>query len=566
MANQTGGTVVWNLDVDDSKFRGGIAKAKTEASGLGDSFEKSERNASKSFSSLSAGLVALGSTAAGVFASIGAGAVVLSLVRQASELQSIRASFESMTGSAETATQVLQDLNKFSFKTAFSTEDINKAAKILLGFGVSTKDLLKRMQQIGDVAGATGSDLSGLSLVIGQVFAQGRVQAEDFYQIINTGAGRLGGALKDEVAKRGLGDIKQAFQDGTVTADIFFDVLDKANEQGSFAFEGAIKQADTFNGRLSNLIETLSTVGLEVLGVDKTSGQVQGGGPFDRLSQGVLQLGDLLTKNKDKLIEFGNLLINGVAKGAEAFGKGFQFIAQILPSVIEFIASNREGLKLLAEGLLIAAGIVGFLAGAILTGLAGALALVTGLLDFAKRSAEEAARVLFGLGIVFENLPRVISAQISVAVNIVRSLPGQILNALGDIGNLLFDAGRRMLEGLGRGIESAVDGVKKKLKDFSQSSLDTIKNFFGIRSPSRVMAGIGVNLTEGLVRGIESGANSVNNALTGLSGNVVSTVDAEVVGGSRTGGGVVINETNHFHTDMDIEAHRRAQAWRLANI
>jgi hypothetical protein len=50
-----------------------------------------------------------------------------------------------------------------------------------------------------------------------------------------------------------------------------------------------------------------------------------------------------------------------------------------------------------------------------------------------------------------------------------------------------------------------------------------IKSFFGIRSPSTVMAGIGENLSAGLALGITDNAKLVKNAMSGLEAEIAST-------------------------------------------
>lgn len=103
----------------------------------------------------------------------------------------------------------------------------------------------------------------------------------------------------------------------------------------------------------------------------------------------------------------------------------------------------------------------------------------------------------------WEGIKSAVSKGIAGVIRFVTELPGRVVRGLGNIGSLLFDAGKRMLEGLGNGIQSAVEGVKNKLRDFAKGALDTIKDFFGIRSPSRVMAQMGGYMMAGLAQGIQ---------------------------------------------------------------
>lgn len=110
-----------------------------------------------------------------------------------------------------------------------------------------------------------------------------------------------------------------------------------------------------------------------------------------------------------------------------------------------------------------------------------------------------------------------VSGGVSKVVNFVRELPGRILRALGNTGRLLWDAGKNMLQGLGNGIQSAVEGVKNKVRDFASGALDTVKKFFGIHSPSRVMAQMGRYMMQGFAQGIIRNASQAVSAATKAS-------------------------------------------------
>lgn len=233
-------------------------------------------------------------------------------VKEASTLQSVRASFESLTGSAEGARKVMAQLNKFSLETAFSADDINAAARTLLGAGVSVDKLGSRMKWLGDIAGATGANLGQLVLPVSQALAKGKLDTQDFYQILNSGAGKVREVLQNELNKRGLGDIMTAMSKGKVSAEILETALKTAASEGGFAFNGAVKQAQTFDGRMSNLQETISNVGLELIGVNKATGEIDPNGIFAQMSEKVEKATKWLEENKGKIKEIAQIIINNI--------------------------------------------------------------------------------------------------------------------------------------------------------------------------------------------------------------------------------------------------------------
>lgn len=271
------------------------------------SFKSFASNASSSFNSVASSIAALAKASAALI--VGGAFGVGAFVKQASELQGIRASFEAMTGSAGEATKVLKQLNKFSFETAFSSADINAAARAFLSSGVAVKDLGKLMQQAGDIAGATGADLGRLILPLSQSISNGKLDLENFYQIADSGAGKLGQVIREKLAKQGFGSLTEANEAGLDTLKLLLDTMKEVTKQGGFAFQGAIKQSKTFDGQMSNLQETIGNVGLEVLGVNKATGEIDPKGVFARLSKAVQDATKWLNDNKEAIKDVANFMI-----------------------------------------------------------------------------------------------------------------------------------------------------------------------------------------------------------------------------------------------------------------
>ncbi|MAG24957.1 hypothetical protein CMI47_05195 [Candidatus Pacearchaeota archaeon] len=77
----------------------------------------------------------------------------------------------------------------------------------------------------------------------------------------------------------------------------------------------------------------------------------------------------------------------------------------------------------------------------------------------------------------------------------------------------LAQVGKDMVAGLVSGIKSAPGAVGDALVGIASSGLAKVKNFLGIKSPSRVFMEIGGYISEGLAIGIEGGIGRVNAAV-----------------------------------------------------
>jgi Tape measure protein len=211
-----------------------------------------------------------------------------SAVSASGELEQTNMSFQSLIGNVQQANELFGQLVQYANVTPFQAKDVTAAAKQLLAFGQTAEQVTTTVKQLGDVTSAGGGDLQALSLVTGQIFAQGKLRAQDMYQVINDGGAGLIKIMADGVG--GMQNLTKEFDTGGIPAQQYFDAINKATANGGFAFEGAQKQADTFNGRLSTLKDSATQFGEALIGVhtDPRLGlQVQPGGLFDRMKNSI---------------------------------------------------------------------------------------------------------------------------------------------------------------------------------------------------------------------------------------------------------------------------------------
>lgn len=149
------------------------------------------------------------------------------------------------------------------------------------------------------------------------------------------------------------------------------------------------------------------------------------------------------------------------------------------------------------------------------------------------------------IGMVVSNLPGfagwVLGAAVGLFINIataVGSIVGDVLGAIGDllgdaanaISNFdLAEAGRNFIQGFVNGIGDGTQWVISKVQSMCTDALGALKSFFGIASPSRVMAKMGGYLMQGFSRGIDRSAyqavNSVLAASEKISGSFSPSLD-----------------------------------------
>lgn len=337
-------TIRANVSALQSALKTAQASVKNFSSNVGKKLVGNAANLKDSFSQ-AGGFIESTLKRVGAVA-VGGSFGLMSFVKSASELQSLRSSFESLTGTVEATNVVMKTLYQYGKETAFDNKSIQATAKMFLANGVAVQDLMGWMRNLGDLAGATGADLQGLALPITQAIGNGKMMTQDWYQIINQGAG---GFKKYIIAAMGAGHSIQTFGDdlskGKVTADVLREALQMASAEGGMAFQGAIKQSRTFNGRMSNLLETITNVGMEIVGVDAATGQVKAGGVFDKISKAVEDATNWLEKNKDKIQKIADIVINNFVPAVTAAGVALvaMKVGSFAASMIQFANAIRGG-------------------------------------------------------------------------------------------------------------------------------------------------------------------------------------------------------------------------------
>lgn len=168
---------------------------------------------------------------------------------------------------------------------------------------------------------------------------------------------------------------------------------------------------------------------------------------------------------------------------------------------------------------------------------------IKGITDFATKTIP---KLIDDIGEWFSQLPDKIQKWLSNAVtNVVNwgselarkgkqavtDLVTAVTNTIKGIPEKMRAVGTDIVKGLWNGINDMAGWVQKKISGFSESVLNGIKNFFGIKSPSTVMEKmIGNNLVAGLVVGIEKKSKDAIGAMQDLSKGLIKPINGIVSG------------------------------------
>ena len=221
---------------------------------------KSKKAAQKLDKAIS-GIAKVGGIASAVVGGLGAIAIG-SFAKAAGEVETLSTQLEVLTGSADNAKKLMEELTDFSASTPFQLPGITKAAQRLLSFQFTQETVIERLQELGDVAAGSGADIGELTLIYGQVAAAGKLTGERLLQLQER-AIPIGPALANSmgVAQE---SIRKLVTEGKVQFADFEKAFNTLNDEGGQFFQGMVKRSQTLEGVTSTLADNFFILKAEI--------------------------------------------------------------------------------------------------------------------------------------------------------------------------------------------------------------------------------------------------------------------------------------------------------------
>ena len=369
---------------------------------------------------------------------------------------------------------------------------------------------------------------------------------------------------------------------------------------------------------LAGLGETISTVksGLQAEflpaiaeAAQAFSGMLAGAEGADTAFAGAIQkLVATGTEKLPEILEFGGTLLSTLGEGIagalpEIAGFGGEALSEFTAGVLELLPDLADAavelVTALADGIsdslpeLIPAAVatVMQIAGTltdpenlehmISSALELIVSLAEGLIKALPELAERAPEIIKNLvtALVAEG-PQIIAAALELVVTlgggliaalpdlaafipkVIAAIAGGLIEGIGEI----EEVGGQIVEGLWEGIKDMGSWIKEKVTGFFGGIVDSVKGLLGIRSPSRVFAGIGGNMAEGLEQGWSGAYRHTKRRITGGLQDVAD--EARKIGDLFEG---VSYEPDVDYSELmlaakDLEEFQRLAAQRSAKI
>ena len=204
-------------------------------------------------------------------------------VKYNATMETYATSFEVMTGSAEKAAEVVDELKDIAASTPFEMPELAETTQLLMNYGFTADDALDKMQMLGDISQGSAEKMNRIATAYGQMSSAGKVSLVDVKQMIEAGFNPL-----QEISES-TGESMESLYDrisaGTISVDEITASMQRSTSEGGRYFQSMEKQSLTFSGQMSTLKDNVQGL----LG-NVTSGI------FEKLAQDVLpKINEVLT-------------------------------------------------------------------------------------------------------------------------------------------------------------------------------------------------------------------------------------------------------------------------------
>lgn len=460
-------------------------------------------------------------------------------------METMKASMKTLANAAETGKDAFDKLGISQEQVAsMSQEELFEAT--IAGLQ-NVEDTTERTYLAGQLLGKGATELGALL----------NTSAEDT-QAMRDRVHELGGVMSDEAVKAAaayqdqLQDMQTAFSG--LSRNMMAEFLPAITEvMGGLTeiFNGNTDQGiGMITNGISNIMSGLTAALPQLMQVAASIIQALATALMDNLPQIaqtgmqiVSQLATYVIENLPMLIETAAQIIMQLAFGlAEALPTLIPTIVEVILTIVDNLVDNIDMLIDCAIQLM--------------TGLT--LGLIQALPILIEKAPEIIAKLVMAL---IQAAPKLIQASLECVKKLaealvqywpmlvakVPELMENLKTAFFNLVNKFIDIGSNIVEGIRSGIANAWSSFTGWLQGLLDGLVDSILSFFGIGSPSKLMADkVGKWIPAGIAEGIDEGMGVLDNAMESMSADMVdSSVNATL------SGDVAYSGTN-FREDTDV--------------
>jgi predicted PurR-regulated permease PerM/methyl-accepting chemotaxis protein len=581
-----------------------LEEASKESKSAGDETEKAGKQAKKSgedaekgesgWSKLGGGLAKAGEHAAKAMAALGAAASAVGAALVGASVSGAAYADELLTMAQVTGLttdqvqefKYMQELVDVSMETM--TKSMTRNVKSMGDAARGSKTAEEAYAKLGvAVTDADGALRDGNTVYYEVIDALGKMENETERDALAMQV--LGKSARDlvpliEAGSEELNELRQQAHDaGYVLSGDALDAFGAFDDQLQYLKVGATAAKNALGTILLPMLTEFAGEGVDLL-AEFTTGIQDANGDMEAIGDSI---GTTLASFINKIVERLPQIMEAGLSIISALGRGLiDNLPMIVSAAVDIIKMMANSLiKLLPEILSAAFVIIATLAEGIVDSLpelipaivetvlmivetlidnidlladayiAIMVALADGLIEALPKLLEKVPEIIIKLvQAIANNLPKIIEAGIGIIIALagalIQAIP-QLVEKIPEIITAIVEAfesfkakikeiGENIVKGVWEGIKSMAKWIKDKVSDFFGGVVDGVKGVLGIKSPSRVFAGIGENMAAGLGVGFAEQMKSVQKQInesvpTRFSANATVTATTRAMEGAVNG-------------------------------
>jgi pimeloyl-ACP methyl ester carboxylesterase len=154
---------------------------------------------------------------------------------------------------------------------------------------------------------------------------------------------------------------------------------------------------------------------------------------------------------------------------------------------------------------------------------------------------------------------RILATIVNRSFGAIRPLPGRIKGFFAGAGRWLWSAGANLVGGLVSGMASRMGALWGKVQEVKNAVTQFLSNAWQIRSPSRVMEGMGENLVRGLEIGLDKRMLPLKKRMVGVSAGIPQVVTESAPKQYMS----TSTQTSTFHIPVTVHAGAGADGAKI---
>lgn len=298
-------------------------------------------------------------------------------IKLSGEMESMTMQFKTMLGDLDSAKYLVQEIQKYSLVTPYTTLQLSDQVRLMMAFGQSANEAMHSIQLVGDVAGADTERMHRLSYALGQVTSATYLKGDDLRQFVEAGFNPLTELAKE--SGKSMSQLRKDMEAGKISAAQVTHAFELATGPGGKFFEHMKEQSLTLVGLWSTLKDRFQMLMISI--GDAAMPYIKA------VITALIPMVDSIQMAANQLSLFFQLFLqNGPSAEETATGiaTAFMTIADVIMTVVSAFQFFLTGITVVQVAI---AEVVGFVVDLIMAIPKAIASTIHGLLDLANLAA-----------------------------------------------------------------------------------------------------------------------------------------------------------------------------------